>query len=144
MAMRENCKFFESRTYATGDTVRKCDLSLAPEAPWKCPDNCEAYTPRLADVNWNHGSLVTPKLSDAPESLGKDDSIAELLSEAEEIVRAAGPAVVKDLEQERAALAKAKRKEKKKQRRKKLLKPDGGPLGKFGKFLRDQRRKGDQ
>ena len=30
--MREECKFFESRTYPNGDAVRKCDLDLAPEA----------------------------------------------------------------------------------------------------------------
>ena len=58
--MREECKFFESRTYANGETVRKCDLDLAPEAPWRCPSDCAAYTPRLADVNWRHGSLITP------------------------------------------------------------------------------------
>ena len=33
MPMRENCKNFESRTYRNGDTVRKCNLDLAPEAP---------------------------------------------------------------------------------------------------------------
>ena len=38
MPMRQDCKFFESRTYANGETVRKCDLDLAPEAPWRCPD----------------------------------------------------------------------------------------------------------
>ena len=32
MPMREECKQFESRTYAGGETVRKCNLDLAPEA----------------------------------------------------------------------------------------------------------------
>ena len=68
--MREGCKFFESRTYPNGDAVRKCDLDLAPEAPWRCPDPCSAYQPRLADVNWSHGSLVTPPPPPEPEGIG--------------------------------------------------------------------------
>ena len=46
MPMREECKNFESRTYANGETVRKCDLDLAPEAPWRCPDDCPRYERR--------------------------------------------------------------------------------------------------
>jgi hypothetical protein len=84
--MRENCKFFESRSYSNGETVRKCDLDLAPEAPWRCPQDCPAYQPRLADVNWSHGSLVTPPSPPEPESVGTDPTIGALLDEAEEIV----------------------------------------------------------
>jgi hypothetical protein len=86
--MREGCKFYESRTYPNGETVRKCDLDLAPEAPWRCPDDCPAYQPRMADVNWAHGTLVTPPTPPEPSSLGQDDSIAALLDEAEDIVNA--------------------------------------------------------
>ena len=93
MPMREGCKFFESRTYANGETVRKCDLDLAPEAPWRCPDNCAAYAPRLADVDWRHGSLITPPTPPEPKGLGEDPSIAQLLDEAEEIVNEAGPRI---------------------------------------------------
>ena len=85
--MRQDCKFFESRTYRNGETVRKCDLDLAPEAPWRCPDPCPAFRPRLADVNWSHGSLVTPPTPEEPQAEG----IAELLDAAEDIVNAAGP-----------------------------------------------------
>jgi len=89
MPMRVNCKFFESRTYPNGETVRKCDLDLAPEAPWRCPDDCEAFTPRLADVNWSHGSLVTPPTPPEPASVtAGDPSISALLDEAENIVNA--------------------------------------------------------
>jgi hypothetical protein len=98
MPMREECKFFESRTYRNGETVRKCDLDLAPEAPWRCPDNCKAYTPRLADVNWSYGTLVTPPTPPEPDSLGKDPSIAALLDEAEDIISEAGPRVRAELE----------------------------------------------
>ena len=86
MPMRQDCKFFESRTYASGDTVRKCDLDLAPEAPWRCPDDCRGYQPRRADVAWQHGSLVTPPTPSEPESVGDDPSIGALLDEAEGIV----------------------------------------------------------
>ena len=48
--MRQDCKNFESRTYAGGETVRKCNIDLAPEAPWRCPNPCRGYEPRLADV----------------------------------------------------------------------------------------------
>ena len=99
--MRENCKFFESRTYGDGETVRKCDLDLAPEAPWRCPEDCAAFQPRLADVNWQHGTLVTPPTPPEPEGLGSDDSIAALLDEAEEIVNEAGPRVLAELQEER-------------------------------------------
>lgn len=101
--MRQDCKYFESRTYQNGDTVRKCDLDLAPEAPWRCPENCPKYTRRMADVNWSHGSLVTPATPDEPESVGKDDSVAALLDAAEEIINGAVPAAVADLEAERRA-----------------------------------------
>src|SRR5690606_25604107 len=97
MPMREGCKFFESRSYPNGDTVRKCDLDLAPEAPWRCPDDCPAFTPRRIDVGWSHGSLVTPPTPDEPDAEG----IAELLDQAEEIVNAAGPRVMAEVHRER-------------------------------------------
>ena len=64
--MRQDCKYFESRSYPNGDTVRKCDLDLAPEAPWRCPEDCPSYTRRMVDVNWSHGTLVTPATPDEP------------------------------------------------------------------------------
>jgi hypothetical protein len=91
--MRQDCKHFESRTYRNGETVRKCDLDLAPEAPWRCPADCPKYERRMADVNWAHGTLVTPRTPDEPlDALDRgDDSVARLLDEAEEIVNAIGP-----------------------------------------------------
>ena len=100
MPMRQDCKYFESRSYPNGDTVRKCDLDLAPEAPWRCPDDCPSYTRRMVDVNWSHGTLVTPATPDEPASLGEDDSIVALLDAAEDIVNEAGPRVMADLERE--------------------------------------------
>jgi hypothetical protein len=99
MPMRQDCKNFESRTYANGETVRKCNIDLAPEAPWRCPDPCEGFEKRLADVNWSHGTLVTPPTPDEPEAEG----IAELLDAAEDIVNSAGPDILAEVkaEQER-------------------------------------------
>ncbi len=103
MPMREECKNFESRTYAGGESVRKCNLDLAPEAPWRCPDLCDKYERRLADVNWKHGTLVTPPTPAEPPGLGGDDaSVARLLDEAEDIVNAVGPLILAEVEAERA------------------------------------------
>ena len=101
MPMRTECKNFESRTYPSGDTVRKCNLDLAPEAPWRCPDNCPAYERRLADRAWAHGSLAVPPTP--PEPAGLDDgTAAALLDEAESILNAAGSQIRAEVEVERA------------------------------------------
>ncbi len=100
--MRQDCKHFQSRTYPSGDTMRKCALDLAPEAPWSCPDDCTGFERRMADVNWRHGSLITPPTPDAPGSVGDDPSIGRLLDEAEDIVNAAGDSVRAEVELERA------------------------------------------
>ena len=102
MPMRQDCLNFESRSYPNGETVRKCNLDLAPEAPWRCPDECASFTKRRVDVNWSYGSLVTPKTPEEPEGLGTDDSIAAVLDAAEDIVNEAGPRVIADLESERS------------------------------------------
>lgn len=83
--------------------MRKCSLDLAPEAPWKCPEDCSKYERRMADVNWRHGSLVTPPTPDAPSSIGEDESIAALLDEAEDIINAAVPDVTAEVDAEREA-----------------------------------------
>lgn len=97
MPMRQDCKHFESRSYPNGDTVRKCDLDLAPEAPWRCPDDCRAFERRLVDVNWQHGSLVTPPTPEEPDSVGSDEGVARLLDEAEDIINLAGPGIMAEL-----------------------------------------------
>jgi hypothetical protein len=102
MPMRQDCKYFESRTYANGETVRKCDLDLAPEAPWRCPADCPKYTPRLADVNWSHGTLITPATPDEPVDLDlHGDEVARLLDEAENVINEAGPEIMAELARER-------------------------------------------
>jgi len=104
--MRQDCKHYQSRTYPSGDTMRKCALDLAPEAPWRCPETCEKYERRLADVNWRHGSLVTPPTPEAPTSIGDDETVGALLDEAEDIINAAGPDVRADVDREQNLRAK--------------------------------------
>jgi hypothetical protein len=99
--MRTECKQFESRTYPTGDTVQKCNLDLAPEAPWRCPAECPKYERRLADQGWVYGSLV-PHTTDEPPGLG-DGSAAALLDEAEEIINSVGPQMLADVEREQGS-----------------------------------------
>lgn len=99
--MRTNCRHYESRSYPNGDTVRKCDLDLAPEAPWRCPDNCPSYSPRPIDAGWDHGTLGVNAFPEEPPNLGEDDSIAALLDSAEDIVNSAGPQILEELEAER-------------------------------------------
>ncbi len=98
--MRENCKHFQSRTYTGGEVARMCELDLAPEAPWRCPDDCPAFARRLADVQWEHGSLITPPPTEEPS--GFDASSIELLDEAEAIVNAVAPTIMDDVSRTRA------------------------------------------
>jgi hypothetical protein len=100
MPMRTECKHFESRSYPNGDTVRKCNLDLAPDAPWRCPADCPRYERRLADAAWTHGSLSIP--STPPEPGGLDDgSAAAVLDAAEDIVNMAVPEMMAEVEAER-------------------------------------------
>ena len=99
--MRTNCRHYESRSYPNGDKVRKCNLDLAPEAPWKCPDDCPSYSPRRLDAGWDHGTLGVNEFPDEPQGLGEDDSIAALLDAAEDIVNSAGPSILEEVEAEK-------------------------------------------
>ncbi len=99
--MRQECKHFESRTYPSGETVRKCDLDLAPEAPWRCPANCSGFERRM-DVGWTYGTMVSPMTPDEPPGLD-DGTAAALLDEAEEFLRGVGPQVVAEVRAEQDA-----------------------------------------
>ena len=104
MPMRQECRNFESRTYANGETVRKCNLDLAPDAPWRCPERCTGFEPRLADAAWVYGSLITPATPSDPPGLD-DGSAAQVLDEAEEFLNSVGPSVLAEVVAEREALA---------------------------------------
>jgi hypothetical protein len=112
--MRTDCRHYDSRTYPSGDVVRKCRLDLAPEAPWKCPEECPRYERRTVDVAWQYGSLGGPanKKPEAPPDMGED--VARLLDEAEDIVNAAGIELLS--EQDRRAARKGLFRKRKKRR----------------------------
>jgi hypothetical protein len=107
MAMREECKHFQSRTYASGEVARFCELDLAPDAPWRCPDDCPSYERRMADAGWVHGSLVEPAVEEEPEGAVPED--LHVLEEAEDIVNSAGPEIVTEVEIERARSERGRR-----------------------------------
>src|ERR1700719_902179 len=96
--MREECIHFQSRTYASGEAARFCVLDLAPEAPWRCPDDCPSYELRLVDAGWTHGSLIEPPVEAEPDFT---PAAAEVLENAEDIVNAAGPDIVAEAERRR-------------------------------------------
>ena len=97
--MRENCRHFQSRTYDTGEVARFCVLNLAPEAPWRCPEQCSRYQPDIIDGSFVIGSLNRPPVEEEPDEPAED--VAAILSEASSIVTAAGPEIVHQIEEER-------------------------------------------
>ena len=101
--MRQECRNFESRTYANGETVRKCNLDLAPEAPWRCPADCGKFEPRM-DAGWTYGSMVAPTTPAEPPGLD-DGTAAALLDEAEDYVNSVGAQVMAEVQAERALAA---------------------------------------
>lgn len=97
--MRQECKNYESRTYANGETVQKCNLDLAPDAPWRCPDTCPKYERRIIDGGWTYGSLTPPTVPAEPPGLD-DGSAAAILDEAEDIVNAIAGSVLAEVQAE--------------------------------------------
>jgi hypothetical protein len=99
--MREHCKHFQSRTYASGEVARFCVLDLAPEAPWRCPEDCPRYERRMADVGWSVEGLVRPPAPAEPDLIELNDDAAALLDEAEDIINIAGPEILREVEKQR-------------------------------------------
>jgi len=96
MPMRTDCRHYESRTYGTGEIVRKCRLDLAPEAPWRCPDDCPSFEQRRFDVGWQYGSLAKSAAPSDQEPEG--DDVAALLDSAEDIVNSAAPDILAEFD----------------------------------------------
>jgi hypothetical protein len=86
---------------------------MAPDAPWRCPENCPVYERRLADAGWTQARQTEPALEPEPDGVPAADA-ADLLEDAEEIVSAVAP----------EALAEAAKRERKEERRS----GPGGPL----------------
>ncbi|MEA3218239.1 MAG: hypothetical protein QOJ19_4395 [Acidimicrobiia bacterium] len=94
--MREDCCHFQTRSYSDGEVARFCTLDLAPEAPWRCPENCPRYERLLIDSGFEAGSLALPPVEEEPDAPSED--IVGVLDEAEDIVNAAAPEVIEDLD----------------------------------------------
>ena len=103
MPMRVNCKHYETRTYASGETVHMCRLDLAPEAPWRCPDDCPKFEQRTFDVGWTQGSLARRSVPKDPPRIDADT--ASLLDHAEDIVNSVGAEMLDEVERERTRRA---------------------------------------
>lgn len=101
VAMREDCRHFQSRTYDTGEVARFCVLNLAPEAPWRCPEGCDRYQRDIIDATFVTGSLVRPPVEPEPDET--PDDIAAILDSADAIVTAAGPEIVNEIDAQRAS-----------------------------------------
>jgi hypothetical protein len=106
MPMRTDCRHYESRTYKTGEIVRKCRLDLAPEAPWRCPADCPSFEQRRFDVGWQYGSLAKSALPPDPEPEGAE--VAALLDAAEDIVNAAAPDIIAEFDKKQSGLFRRK------------------------------------
>jgi hypothetical protein len=94
--MRTDCRHYESRSYPSGEIVRKCRLDAAPEAPWRCPDDCPMFERRLIDAGWQYGSLTEGAKAPEPEPAGQD--VAALLDQAEDIINSAAPGIIAEFE----------------------------------------------
>jgi hypothetical protein len=112
MPMRTDCRHYESRTYSSGEMVRKCRLDLAPEAPWRCPTDCPMFELRRMDVGWQYGSFAAGGEAPAREPGGReDDGVAALLNAAEDVVNSAAPEILAEF---RGKGGRGKRKRRKK------------------------------
>jgi hypothetical protein len=100
--MREDCTHYESRTYPGGEVARYCTEDLAPEAPWRCPDPCPGYERiLLLSGDLEAGSLAaSPPVGDEPDAVVAD--LVAVLDDAEDIVNAAGPEILTELDREQA------------------------------------------
>jgi hypothetical protein len=112
--MRTDCRHYESRTYPSGETVRKCRLDLAPDAPWRCPDDCPAFEKRRWDAGWQYGSFGAGSKSPEAKPDPQGEDVSALLDEAEDIVNMAAPGVLSEFEKKSRKRRLFRRKKKKK------------------------------
>lgn len=109
MPMRTECKHFESRSYSNGDAMRRCRLDLAPDAPWRCPDNCAKFDHRAVDIGWAHGTVVPTTTPNEPSSVA-DGTAASVLDEAEAIINAMATDIAAEIKEKQNKKKKRKRK----------------------------------
>ncbi len=99
MPMREECKHFQSRTYASGEVARFCVLGNAPDQPWSCPADCVTYERRLADVGWSHGTLVDRPVEAAPAGSSADER-RQVLDDADHVLDQVAPGILAEHREE--------------------------------------------
>ena len=109
MAMRVDCRHYESRTYASGETIRRCAIGKAPEAPWRCPEGCPFFERRVG-VAWSYGTLVNTPPPPEPDL---DEGAMAALAEAASLLDEVGRDV---LAEEAASRAKRTKKNKRRKR----------------------------
>ena len=88
--MRIDCRNYESRSLRTGDSVKRCRLDLAPEAPWRCPTDCPSYAPRPLDLAWETGDVPGTPEADEPELT---EAAFDVLAQAESLLAEAGDSI---------------------------------------------------
>jgi hypothetical protein len=98
MPMREDCRHFAARTYDDGEVARFCVLDLAPEAPWRCPENCASYERTVVDATFEQGSLARKDVEEEPDET--PEAIGDLLDDAERIIDEAEPDVLRELDRQ--------------------------------------------
>lgn len=109
MAMRTDCKHYQSRTITSGEVIHTCDLDAAPDAPWSCPEDCILFEKReLSRVGWVMGSLGESSKPAFDEELSDDAESA--LAEAEAIINEIAPDAVADFERSKKRRRKRRRK----------------------------------
>ena len=96
--MREDCRHFGARSYDDGEVARFCILDLAPEAPWRCPENCASFERTAIDATFEQGTLTRPDVEEEPDE--SPEAIADLLDDAERIVDEAEPNVLRELDEQ--------------------------------------------
>jgi hypothetical protein len=90
--MREDCKYFQMRSYRSGDVARFCALDLAPEAPWRCPSTCTRYVKQVGERGFaGTGGVASPEPDLHPDA-------ASILGSAEEIISALSPEIAREQE----------------------------------------------
>ncbi len=89
--------------------MRRCRLDLAPDAPWRCPEECAKFEHRAVDIGWAHGSIVAKATPAEPASV-KDGSAASVLSEAEAIINAMADDIAAEIKEKKNKKKKRKRK----------------------------------
>ena len=105
--MRRDCKNYESRTYKTGETIRKCSLDAAPNAPFECPNDCVFFVKRKYVGTWDYGSFTDDMVRNS-SNLEKDEntnqvkaevdnSSSSILEELEQIINEASPTIIRDV-----------------------------------------------